>query len=96
MVEYKLGFRRGLYRVIAHRLFGINCYDKLPLWLSWVFFPLQNLIRKISKVRVEFETNAYWVDGVWIPRGLLEELRTQKGVYKYKHDEEGSWLKIEM
>jgi len=92
------GKRRHLYRMLWHFLakrLGIKEGDKIPRWLSWCMFPIQNLLRKFSKVRVDFDILAYWIDGVWIPIQLIDELRTRKGVYKYKQEDDGSvWLKV--
>lgn len=67
--------RKAIVNFISQKILRLKHYSKIPDWLFFLFFPLLFFYSKQSGIKYDIFSNTYYIKGVGINGGILDNLR---------------------
>jgi hypothetical protein len=88
---YKI--RRCILLFITRFILKIPKYEKFPIWILWIFYPLETWSSKYAGVYIDYLKFTVRINNIEIPLELLDNIKNEtynyECYYNFKKDDDG-------
>lgn len=76
--------------IVFRKILKINDYDRAPMWLNFIFYPIMTYICNYSRVYYSPINNTITIDKITIPLNLIRYIKTgnKRDIDVYHHFDE--------